>query len=167
MKTFLLVLAFIPLTFITNGCDIRDLYYSNISEEVDKMCDKYELHICGELEKPEYTPTRYLSIRNYIAGMDYHYKYDDGDSYDYMLGDYKYGDCEDYTITLMEDMLMLGMIDNAKWMYGQYGDTYHAWLLTTIEGTEYIIDTYYRLGVPYEDVRHRYNELRTVMEFSE
>ena len=160
------ILFALLVTFIMSGCKLNDLYYSVVSEEVDKMCDTYSLYICHDKEAPEYTYTTYFEARSYAAGLDYKYTSDNGDSYDYMLGDLKLGDCEDYVITLMEDFFMLGYIDNAIWMYGQdKNNVYHAWLLIDFDGETYIFDTWHRLGVKYADVRHDYHEIKIVMRF--
>ena len=160
---WLMILGTIAL--LINGCKEKQCY-SVIEDEVDKMCSSYDLFICGDIDKPQYSYTHFYDIREYVESIKYQYVSDPcPESYDYMLGDYKRGDCEDYVITLMEDLFMLGMIDNAKWYYGTYdGDIYHAWLIVNIDGIDYIFDSYYPKGLLYSSVKHKYNEIKIVME---
>ena len=152
------------IALLINGCKEKQCY-SVIEDEVDKMCSNYDLYICGDIDKPQYSYTSFEDIQEYVAGINYTYVSDPcPESYDYMLGDYKRGDCEDYVITLMEDLFMLGYINNGIWYYGQYKDIYHAWLVVKIDGIDYIFDTYCRLGRPYNEVKHLYDEIRIVLE---
>lgn len=82
------------------------------------------------------------------------------ESYDYMSGEPMRGDCDDYVITLFENLLKNGMLDHgqAKWHFGYYGDTRHAWFLITIEDETFLFDSGYNFGIPYHNVKSNYQE---------
>ena len=153
------------VALLMNGCK-EEQCYSVIEDEVDKLCSKYDLYICGDIDKPPYSVTTYEEIREYLSSNNYRYVSDTcPESYEYMAGDVKRGDCEDYVITVMEDLLMLGYISNARWMYGKYDEhIYHAWLLVNIGSVTYVFDSYYPLGRPYVEIKYMYNEMKVVME---
>lgn len=164
MKYLLILLA-----LLFSGCSLSDKDFSE--RNFNKMCSKYELVICGDLESDIYTTTSMNDIQNYLSanfheGTDYIYKADDGESYDYMYDYPMRGDCEDLVITILEDLAMLGMIDKgeARWVFGER-EVFHAWLLITKNDKTFLFDTAYTKGIDLSLVENYYIEMFTVYEY--
>lgn len=121
------------------------------------MCANDELAICGDKQGLPYTYTPIEEIQEYAEVLfddNYVYKYDPSsngiDYYNYMYGSPMEGDCEDVVITLLEDLIMLGMVDKgeAKWIAGTYNNSSkHAWLEITKDGVTYLFDTSHLAGI--------------------
>ena len=130
----------------------------------DEMCVNYELHICGDLKPPPYQEPNIQDIISYAEGLftdNYIYQKDsETESYDYMSDSPMRGDCDDLVITLLEDLISIGYVDNgqAKWVFGVINGERHAWLLITKEEETYIFDTYNPFGNKYTNVSNNYKE---------
>jgi len=166
MKSILIIC----LIMVLSGCQTsKDVSGDALAE----MCNQYELAICGDLQGDTYVDTSMEDIvlytRNNFSYNQYIYTSDiqDGkDYYDYMYDTPMRGDCEDYVITLMENLILLGMIGNgqAKWVFGKVGDINHAWLLVKKGDDEFLFDTYNRYGINVNGVSN-YSYIFTVYEF--
>lgn len=128
------------------------------------MCSDYDLYICGDFKPPTYVNATMDDIQEYSEGLflgKYVYKKDTvEEGYDYMSGSPLQGDCDDVVITLLEDLISVGYVDNgqAVWTFGVIDGERHAWLLITKEEETYVFDTYHLYGAPYDDVKHMYKE---------
>lgn len=121
------------------------------------MCTNDELAICGDKQGLPYMDTSIEEIQRYAYTLfkdNYIYKHDpssDGiDYYNYMYDSPMEGDCDDVVVTLLEDLIILGMVDKgeAKWVFGIYKNSVnHAWLEITKNGITYIFDTDHLTGI--------------------
>lgn len=133
-------------------------------EAFDELCVKYDMHMCGDFEPVPYQNPTIEEIKEYAEKLfqgSYIYTKDvELEDYDYMTGDPMRGDCDDVVVTLFEDLLSIGYLDNgqAKWVFGTVNDIYHAWLLITLEGETYIFDTFHLYGAKYNEVPETYKK---------
>jgi predicted transglutaminase-like cysteine proteinase len=107
---------------------------------------------------------------NEIIPSKYVYKSDFADSYNYMYPDangIKYGDCEDYVISFIEDNLQNQNINPTvivMWKYRKVNGDYHAWVEIKGELNTYIFDTYYLYSYPKNKayIEKNYEELKEI-----
>lgn len=147
------IILFCITLLVFTGCGTD----KTVAEDAfNTMCKHDELAICGDKQGLPYEYTTIEEIQEYAEVLfdnNYVYKYDpdDGkDHYNYMYGSPMQGDCEDVVITLLEDLIMLGMINKgeAKWIFGTFvSKDGHAWLEITKNGETYVFDQGYKTGI--------------------
>lgn len=153
------------------GCSPVDSNKTVSSNAFDELCSKYELHICSDFEPPAYQAPTIEDIKSFSIDLfsgNYIYTKDtELESYDYMSGNPLKGDCDDVVITLLEDLIEAGYVDNgqSKWMFGTVNGETHSWLLLTIDSMTYIFDTYHLFGALYSEVSEEYIEEFIVYRF--
>ena len=163
------------------GCsvvdDIQDYYTEEKAEDAFKeLCSREELVICGNevFISPDSNATIPDIIENTLEffneGVTYLYEDDNvqygRDYYAYMYfrdNGIRYGDCEDFTITFLEDNIRNGNIQKgeAEWVIGEYGGETHAWSVITKDEEVYLFDNIFPQGIliskaytdePYEEM---------------
>ena len=172
------------LSLFVSGCDTSDTLSANTAEkQFQSMCDRSELYICGDsVDVKIYNNSSVYDLIEYANNnlnsyYDYRYttdmqEYSVDDYYTYMnpKSDWvKYGDCEDYAITFIEDNIINGNIDygDAEMMFGrtQYG--YHMWAIINKDGESYVFDTYNPNGSLKSKayVDKKYKEVKVIYSF--
>ena len=147
MKKILLTILTI---FAMNGCTIVDYFEEKYSEkEFKSLCNRYELAICNEVTIPNYNNADEYEIKAVVYDSPFEYKKDDGEQYDYLSGDILKGDCEDWTITFIENNLRLGNFKRGQveWIYGELNGIGHAWTIVQINEEDILFDNGYTFGV--------------------
>ncbi len=150
------------LSLLLAGCSIEDHYTKNKADKAfDSMCERQTLYICGDDVKINHYNTSGVK-----ALYNFEYLADGKDIYTYIYSDdegiYR-GDCEDYVITFIEDNIVGGYIDNAKWVIGEFEGRTHAWAIVD----DNLYDTAFITGIPSEIAYSKFNYKRigTVYEW--
>lgn len=148
-KTLIAIL----LTLTLSGCQLEDYFTKKqAKEEFKSLCDRYTLAMCSELVIPEYNNADMYEVRAVSYDIHFEYESDNGDKYDYLESAPHRGDCEDWTITFIENNLRLGNFKKGqvKWVFGTQDGSYHAWTLVIFEDEEYLFDNGYQRGTNKE-----------------
>ena len=179
-KTLLLVL----ILFIV-GCDQIDEIKENASTSksykgLKKLCkNDPKLVVCTSNIKRDYLGSSIDDIFYYMKDESkdgfgiYRPKDDINNEFFYMKRDenqYRYGDCEDYAISFIEDLVNKGLIENnsIQWMFGTVNGDYHAWIILSKNGKKYIFDTFKyhygeELSIAYSE--DKYLEIETMITY--
>lgn len=164
------ILLAITLALTLNGCDIETFFKKiHVKEEFKSLCNRYELAICGEKKIPEYNNADIYEVEAVSYDIIFEYVREKDDKYDYMESAPHRGDCEDWTITFIENNLRLGNFDRGevKWISGKLNGNGHAWTLVTKNGKTILFDNGYTYGIP-KDVAYNergYNQMITVYSY--
>lgn len=139
--------------FMLSGCSLEQwLEKEHAEKEFKSMCNRYDLAICGDIDIVETDQTNSDGIYSVIHEMQYRYKKDDGDTFDYLEDKPALGDCEDYVITLIENNLRECNLkkNSTRWVFGTVDGTKHSWALIEIDGDTYLFDSSYIGGIKKE-----------------
>ena len=151
MKKLLLSLT---LIFILNGCALETFIEKQVAKhELKDLCDNSSnLAICWERKIPDYNGAQFddLSALNNSTIFEYEA---DGilEDYDYLTGPIHKGDCDDWVVTFIEDNLRAGNLqrNSVEWIFGEYKNEGHSWVLVTINNETYLFDNMKTRGIEF------------------
>ena len=174
-----------------NGCSVTDIiedvdeHYTKekASKAYGDFCSREALAICNDsvlVEDDTLATMDDIIVYTYDfmrRGVNYTYIYDSlqfgsDEYYFYMTprdDGIMYGDCEDWTITFIENNIRNGNIQKgeARWVLGFQEETIHAWTIITKNGVEYLFDNRIPHGMLKADAytRNSYKEIKTIYSY--
>ena len=142
--------------FFVVGCSVQKEYtQASAQSDMESLCNRYELAMCGDIEIPEYTGAVLEEIIEVSESYAFVYKADEENRFDYLEGDIREGDCEDFAITFIEENLRIGNFKkgSVRMVVGKEGSErlLHMWAEITLGDVVFVVDTIYSKGIEAED----------------
>jgi len=131
------------ISLLLNGCSIVNYFEKQHAlKEFNKMCDINTLYICNDI-KIEYAKNNiHYDLKQFSLDNTYIYVPDKKDKYTYMQGNPLQGDCEDWSVTFIENNFRNGYLqqDTVELIFGKHKGNAHIWTLITIDNVIWLFD---------------------------